>query len=96
MFWWARNDDDHNRRRDDVSTAEVARRLDQHMMECREDKIEFHKKLDDHSEDLERKHAENLTRFARIDRTIYIATGVAMAIAWAMTHGSEVVAKILK
>ncbi len=96
MRWWSKNGDDRNRRRDDVSVAELSRTLDRHMADCVTIKEEIHQKLDEQSEHADRKHEENLARFAKIDRTIYIATGIAMAIAWAMTHGSEVVAKILK
>jgi hypothetical protein len=96
MPWWPVNGDDRNRRRDDVSTAEIVRTLDRHMEDCVKVKDDIHQKLDEQEEHADQKHAENLARFAKIDRTIYIATGVALAIGWAMTHGGEVVAKILK
>ncbi len=96
MMSWRRHHEDHDRHREDVSTSEVARRLDRHMEECHEDKTELHKRLDEHSADTERRHEENRARFARLDRTIYIATGVALAAAWFFSHGSEVLAKFLK
>lgn len=93
-WWWS--SDDRPRRHDDVSTAEVARTLTRHMDDCVQAKLDIHQKLDQHGADADRKHEENLTRFAKIDRTIYIATGIAMAVVWAMTHGGDVLAKIMK
>jgi len=66
------------------------------MIECREQKAAFHDKLDQHGDDVEKKHEENRARFDKIDRTIYIATGAALAAAWAFSHGGEVLAKLLK
>jgi hypothetical protein len=94
MNWFHRNQTD--RRRDDISTAEIARILDKHIEECRERTAEFHEKLDQHAADSDRKHEENLTRFAKIDRTIFIATGIAMAAVWGMTSGGTFLARLLK
>ena len=79
-----------------VSTSELARRLDQHILEYRLDKAEINRKLDEHGDASDKRHEENLVRFGRIDRTIYIATGAGLAAAWVFSHGGELLAKLLK
>lgn len=96
MLWLRRNNGNNHRRWDNITAAEVARALDAHMSQCRVDKEEIRSKLDEQSSDVAGKHAENLQRFGKIERTIYIAMGGGAAIMYFLSHGSDLITKIVK
>ena len=91
MSWWER---DRGRRRDDLSVEEVATRLADHMDQCTKDKESLRERLDEHAADVNKKHYENLARFSRIEKTIYLAMGGGIVAGWLLTHGN--LAAILK
>ena len=86
MNWFHRDDDDRHRRRDDIPPSEIARALENHIRECREDKAELRRTLVEHAEDVNAKHGENQREFNKINRTIYIAMGIGTAIVWFLSH----------
>ena len=92
MGWWSR--DRNGRRRDDLSVEEVATRLADHMDQCAKDKESLREALAEHAADVDRKHYENLARFSRIEKTIYLAMGGGIVAGWLLTHGN--VAALLK
>ena len=94
LGWWSRDRDRDGRRYDDISVDEVATRLADHMAQCTRDKESLREALDEHAADVDRKHYENLARFNRIEKTIYLAMGGGIVAGWLLTHGN--VAALLK
>jgi hypothetical protein len=87
MGWWRREGgEDRGRRHDDISTAELGRRLEDHVRVQEKVNDGLDRKLDQHETISEGRHSENINRFARLERTQYLAMGGATVIFWILSE----------
>lgn len=67
-----------------------------HIEQCRGDKAELHKLIDAQNDNSEAKHTENQSRLGKVERAVYVATGIGMALSFCIGLAVAFVEKVLK
>lgn len=79
-----------------VALATLTTAFNAHQVKCTEDKAEIKRQLAEQDAERRRMHAENSTKFDKIYRIIWIATGAMAALQFLARNGLDaVISKVL-